>query len=86
MIEPGEVDIDFFIRLIKHVREAGGYVFPAEFDGQIAFAFPRSINWETLEQREFSPIAEAVYGIIEEVLQVNIKELMDAPGEKIRRG
>jgi hypothetical protein len=72
--EPGEAEVDFLIRVLTKTREAG-YAFPVEFRGEVAVAFPRSINWETLDQREFNPIAESVYALIEEALGTQIKEL-----------
>lgn len=72
--DPGEKDVDFIIRVVRQTRLAG-YAFPAEYNRQIAVAFPRSVNWSTLDQRDFAEISDAVYILIEEALQTSIADL-----------
>lgn len=76
---PGESETDFIIRIIEATRRSG-YAFPISTPGAIGFAFPRSVDWNTLDQFEFSPIANAIYAIIEAVLKVPIKEIFHETG------
>jgi hypothetical protein len=72
--DPARPRVEFITDVIRRTRETG-YAFPAVHGDGLAIAFPRSINWDTLDQREFSPIAEAVYAIIEKVIGVDIETL-----------
>lgn len=76
---PDHPSAEFITAIVSRVRETG-YAFPAVHCGALAVAFPRSINWETLDQKDFNPIAESVYAVIEDVLQVSIKELQANAG------
>lgn len=73
---PNRPRADFIAEVIRRTRETG-YAFPAEHSHALAVAFPRSINWDTLDQAEFSPIAQKVYALIEEIIGVKIEELKE---------
>jgi hypothetical protein len=60
-----------------------GYGFPAEHSGGLAVAFPRSISWEVLDQKEFGPVADAIYQIIEDAMNVPIETLIEKTKETI---
>ena len=75
-------DVDFIKNVITYTRERG-YGFPAEHSGGLAVAFPRSVNWQTLDQKAFNPVAEKVYAIIEEIIGVPIKELRDKANDTL---
>lgn len=74
-MEPGEEQVAFLIRLLALTRASGGFAFPAEHNGQIVIATPKSISWSELDQPSFAPIAESVYRIIEDVLGTDLKTL-----------
>lgn len=67
--------VDFIGRVLTRVRDRGGYAFAVEHNEAIVVMLPRSIDWDTLDQQEFSPIATAIYAIIEQILKVSIEEL-----------
>lgn len=74
--DPSQPRANFVSDVIRRTR-LSGYAFPALHGHGLAIAFPRSIDWETLDQSEFSPIAQKVYDIIEEILGVKIDELKE---------
>jgi hypothetical protein len=60
------------------IEEAGAYAFirPHPSGGSVAVYRPRSIAWSRLSQKDFSPLAEAVEGVIESVIGVEAETLL----------
>ena len=54
----------------------GDYVFTRPRGDVVEILRPRSINWATLGQKEFSPIREAVETIIEAAIGVSSEQLL----------
>lgn len=59
-------------------REAKTYAFvrPHPHGGSCAVYSPRSIAWAKLSQKDFTPIAEAIEGVIESVVGVDAETLL----------
>jgi hypothetical protein len=74
--DPNQPRANFVADVIRRTRESG-YAFPALHSHALAVAFPRSVDWETLDQSEFSPISAKVYTIIEEAIGISIEDLKE---------
>ena len=67
---------DFTARILQHTRTTGSSGF-VEITGEhsIIVKFPKSISWRTLDQKAFTPIAEAIFQIVEHETGIKTEDL-----------
>lgn len=76
MRRPTLEKLEDFLEMCLVAMKNRGYVFPAERDGYLEAHFPKSIAYAELDQKEFAPIAEAVFAEIEKHIGLPIKEIL----------
>lgn len=76
MRRPTMEKLEDFLEMCLVAMKNRGYVFPAERDGYLEAHFPKSIAYAELDQKEFAPIAEAVFAEIEKHIGLPIKEIL----------
>jgi hypothetical protein len=62
---------DFVEQAMKISREK--YSFVAIHNGAIVILAPRSVDWTTLDEKEFQPISNAVIGVIEQETGIQVE-------------
>jgi len=86
LADPSGPMVEFIKAVLKRIEDADigfRYGFPAVKGDMIAVAFPRSISWSTLSQEEFSPIANEIYAILEDIIGVDTATLIEKTKETI---
>jgi len=67
-----------FLAMLTHEIRTHGFAFPVLRDGMIEIQMPKSIKWSELDQKEFAPIAEAVFDEIEIQTGMKIADFKDS--------
>ncbi len=79
-----KIIMPFVTAMMAHELRSGRYCWARENEGKIEIVHPVSLNWNSMGQRKFAAVTEAVYALIKETAGLDFEEWLKMEHQRQR--